>query len=113
MMGISSKETVNRCLTGGPWETGLSLLQAALTPTPGSSSVGKVFIHESLDSIPNCYKLGVVVHTCHPRTWEVDVGMLKAGGYPCLYNMFEDSLGFMRKVSQKTKQTNKKTLLSL
>lgn len=46
-------------------------------------------------------------------TWAVDVGVLKAGGYPCLGNTFEASLGYMRKASQKQTTTTKKTLLSL
>lgn len=82
------------------------LLQAAHTPTPSSSSVGKVFFVSLWVPSPASYKLGVVVHTCHPSSSELDVGVSKAGGY----NMFEASLGYMRKASQKQ---NKKTLLSL
>ena len=50
-------------------------------------------------------KLGVLVHTCHFGTWEMEVYGSEVQGHPWLQGRFEASLGYMR-LSQNQTKTN-------
>lgn len=41
-------------------------------------------MNDKLDSIPTPYKLNMVVHTCNPRTVEVEAGKSEVKGQPQL-----------------------------